>query len=247
MRVVDVNELTNSEDRVHFPKTDSLRRGEEVLGMLIDTKPVPEPTQGSGKETDIDGKAVEDEKPLVYSRTAGLWFAVKLDRGGVEEGSYAAMHIQHSIIRLTGNNYAISKRQATSEPEIVAKPMDLKNQWNLKSRDEVVKKRRKNQAITNVSLADLDEPQGKWLTSIPVSNQCSQLQKIHDENPKNVVTEKITSKSLALPIHIDAQQLKDNHVKVQVNTSDSYKNITKTLKVYFYTYHIRQKKIKATK
>ncbi|KAI4478760.1 hypothetical protein M0802_014490 [Mischocyttarus mexicanus] len=71
----------------------------------------------------------------------------------------------------TGNNYAISKRQATSEPEIVAEPMDMDSQWNLKSRDENVKKGRKDQTITNVSLSDLDKPQDKWLTSIPVSNQ----------------------------------------------------------------------------
>ncbi|KAI4481618.1 hypothetical protein M0802_013884 [Mischocyttarus mexicanus] len=136
------------------------------------------------------------------------------------------------------NNYTISKRQATSEPEIVAESMDMENQWNLKSRDEVVKKRRKDQTITN-------------------------LQEIQDKNPENFVMEKITPKSLSPPINIEAQvigplvdllkelinneftlrQLKDNHVKVQVNTSDSYRSITKALKernANFYTYQAKK-------
>ncbi|KAI4496941.1 hypothetical protein M0802_007889 [Mischocyttarus mexicanus] len=90
----------------------------------------------------------------------------------------------------------------------------------------------------------------------------TQLQEIQDENPENVVTKKITPNSLPSPIYIEAQvirplvdllkelpnnkltlrQLKDIHVKVQVNISDSYRNVTKALKkrnAKFYTYQAK--------
>nr|KAF7415994.1 hypothetical protein H0235_012586 [Vespula pensylvanica] len=106
-----------------------------------------------------------------------------------------------------------------------------------------------------------DELDDKWLSKISVSNSFNKLQEV-EVLPGNDRTERNNPQPKSPPIHIEAQviaplidllkeiakdeytlkQLKDNHVK-QVNTSDTYRKVTKPIKekkANFYTYQSKK-------
>ncbi|KAI4475968.1 hypothetical protein M0804_013953 [Polistes exclamans] len=143
------------------------------------------------------------------------------------------------------NSYTLwQARSQTKRQETTSEYMDTDD---FNTRDDATKERKFNPSNSYLSLSNLDEPQEKWLSKIPVSNQFSRLQEV-EELPRKNTTDRITPQPKPPPIHIEAQvivpliellkeivkdeytlkQLKDNHIKVQVNTSNTNRKKTIT-------------------
>ncbi|KAF7380303.1 hypothetical protein HZH66_014658 [Vespula vulgaris] len=162
------------------------------------------------------------------------------------------------FINKSGKNYTINNQSITRRLETLTSLMDIDNP---NTKYDAAKKRKFNALNSYLSLADLDEPHDKQLSKIPVSNSFNKLQEVDEVLPGNDRTERNNPKPKSPSIYIEAQviaplidllkeiakdeytlkQLKYNHV----NTSDTYRKVTKALKeknANFYTYQPKKDK-----
>ncbi|KAF7383141.1 hypothetical protein HZH68_014990 [Vespula germanica] len=113
-----------------------------------------------------------------------------------------------SFMNKSGKNYTINNQSIIRRLETSTGPMDIDN---TNTKHDATQKRKFNTSNSYLSLADVDEPHDKWLSKISFNEVIEPL-----INPlKEIVKDEYILK-----------QLKDNLVKVQVNTSDTYRKVT---------------------
>lgn len=72
----------------------------------------------------------------------------------------------------SGQNYTIINQSITWRLETSTDLMDIDNP---NTKYDATKKRKFNSSNSYLSLVDLDEPQEKWLSKIPISNSFNKL------------------------------------------------------------------------